>query len=143
MTNKLKTRTPLLALILFIFSIGYAVAEKVVVVPLGADTAQWALIKGSNSTIIRQSGGISVTSSSTAGIYYVNFGRDIRGHAISAMLQSGSYDKTITAGICGNDGTSETVGCGTSYTTSTLIVHVRNSQSSGWSHGTFYVAVLP
>ena len=39
MLNKIKTRTPILALILFVFAVGYTVAAKVVVIPLGADAA--------------------------------------------------------------------------------------------------------
>ena len=147
MLNKIKTHTPLLALILFVFSVGYVeAANKVVVIPMAADSPpemQWALIKGSDSTIIRQSGGISVTKFST-GIYRVNFGKDVRGHALSAMLQSGSYDRVITAQICGNDGTLETVLCGgSSNNTSTLSVHIRGTVTTGWIDGTFYIAVLP
>ena len=40
MLNKIKTRTPTLALILFVFAVGYTfAANKVVVIPLGADAA--------------------------------------------------------------------------------------------------------
>ena len=37
MINSIKARTPVLALILFVFAIGYTFAEKVVVIPLAGD----------------------------------------------------------------------------------------------------------
>jgi hypothetical protein len=37
MINSVKARTPILALILFAFAIGYSFADRVVVIPLGAD----------------------------------------------------------------------------------------------------------
>ena len=40
MINSIKSRTPILALILFVFAVGYTVAAKVVVVPLGSDAPQ-------------------------------------------------------------------------------------------------------
>lgn len=51
MLHKIKTRTPLLAFILFVFAIGYTVAaNKVVVIPLGGDSMPSGMVSTFNST---------------------------------------------------------------------------------------------
>ena len=48
MINSIKARTPLLALILFVFAIGYTFAAKVVVVPLGGDSMPSGMVSSFN-----------------------------------------------------------------------------------------------
>jgi hypothetical protein len=49
MIKSIKTRTPILALILFVFAVGYTVAAKVVVVPLGGDSQPSGMVSSFNS----------------------------------------------------------------------------------------------
>jgi Collagen triple helix repeat (20 copies) len=46
---------------------------------------KWALVKGDGTSIIAQSGGISISSHFTGG-YYLNFGSPVAGHAISVTV---------------------------------------------------------
>jgi hypothetical protein len=65
-------------------------------------TVRWALVKGDGTaTILAQSGGITIDRAAT-GIYGVNFGSSVVGHAISATLrdQSGS-GLSIRVTVCG------------------------------------------
>lgn len=49
MINSVKARTPILALILFVFAVGYTFAAKVVVVPLGGDSQPAGMVSAFNS----------------------------------------------------------------------------------------------
>jgi hypothetical protein len=67
-----------------------------------------ALVKGSDGSIIAQSGGISAVRGYTGG-QYLDFGTDISGHGLVATLQwaNGGF---ISAAVCGGN-TDETVNC--------------------------------
>jgi hypothetical protein len=49
---------------------------------------KWALVKADGTSIIAQSGGISISSHFTGG-YYLDFGSRVAGHAISATIWDG------------------------------------------------------
>ena len=68
MINSIKSRTPILALILFVFAVGYTFAAKVVVIPLGADTAPQSFAKSvtDSGLILTGSAQAVVTISMTA-----------------------------------------------------------------------------
>jgi hypothetical protein len=62
---------------------------------------EWALVKGDGTSIIEQSGGISISSHFTGG-YYLAFPAQVTGHAISAMVQDASFPPGgIDAAACG------------------------------------------
>ena len=101
MKKFIKSRTPLLAIILSLLAVGYTfAANKVVVVPLlGSDSAQWALVDTSQN-IIAQSGGISVAQSGT-GTVWLNFGRRVVGRPVIVSPQWYGSIGFIKAVICG------------------------------------------
>lgn len=49
MINSIKARTPILVLILFVFAVGYTVAAKVVVIPLGGDSQPSGMVSAFSS----------------------------------------------------------------------------------------------
>ena len=148
-----KVPTTILTLVLFVLTIGhtYGAGNKVVVIPMAgdqiaADKAQWALVKGVDGSIIRQSGGITATGTGDGG-YFVDFGRDVTGHAIVANSQWLAA-RVITVIICGNaDGLGEpgeTITCPPSYdTTSHVFVSTHDPVTGTNKTGHFYIAALP
>jgi hypothetical protein len=145
MIKSVKARTPILAFILFVFAAGYTfAANKVVVIPLGADaapTAQWALVKD-DGTILDQSGGIVMNKHPTPGFYYLDFGKDVSGHAIVATSRYPSTDNFVSTGACGGSAyNTAIILCDRSNNNNTVFVGVRNT--SDGVNGYFYVAVLP
>ena len=100
----------------------------------------WALIKGSDGSIISQSGGITAVRG-FAGGYYVDFGADVKGHALMATLQWPSAEN-ISAAICGGP-TDETVTCVVGDDDSES-VYVRTTDSAALGvNADFYITVLP
>lgn len=149
MINSVKARTPIMALILFVFAVGYTfAANKVVVIPMGPDapTTQWALIK-SNGTIAAQSGGITVARVAT-GAYFVTFGKDVSGHALIATVQNNSNysDITLSAVICGGppvDESGELAGCWDAYNNTNNVLVMAWDQPGSTANTSFYLATLP
>ena len=123
-------------------------AEKVVVVPLSVNktsSTQWALVDY-DGTILNQSGGISVLSTSS-GSYWLDFGQDLTGHAIMATPQGGQVNTGYAyVAICGGVGVtgSETHFCGGGAYASTNVLSVVTKSSNGIiAPYPFYVVVLP
>ena len=144
MINSVKARTPILALILFVSAVGYTFAQnKVVVIPMAADEALWALVN-SDGTIESQSGGVTVTHPSS-GSNWVDFGKDVTGHAIIANLRYPSRKAIISLTICGGTG-SETFNCTAMPSLNkNSVVWVGTYENDGTElvDNRFYVAVLP
>jgi hypothetical protein len=64
----------------------------------------WALIKADGSAVVAQSGGISIQSHGSAGLYYLHFPSQVAGHAISfsiADIAGGFPPGNITGSPCG------------------------------------------
>jgi hypothetical protein len=108
---------------------------------------KWAIVKGDGTSIIAQSGGISISSHFTGG-YYLNFGSPVAGHAISATI----YDKggfppgAIATAPCG-EGTSgatpDTLECTASGTNDINHVFVTTLNTSGTqTDKPFYIEVF-
>jgi hypothetical protein len=108
---------------------------------------KWAVVKGDGTSIIAQSGGISISSHFTGG-YYLNFGSPVAGHAISATI----YDKggfppgAIATAPCG-EGTSgatpDTLECTASGTNDIDHVFVTTLNTAGTqTDKPFYVEVF-
>lgn len=103
-SDLVKARTPTLALILFVFAVGYTFAEnKVVVIPMGAEaaitpTTQWAIVK-ENGVVLTQSGGITAVRFATGG-YYVTFPYDVTGHAIMAIQKTPWTSRGLSVSPC-------------------------------------------
>jgi hypothetical protein len=63
---------------------------------------EWALVNGEGTSIIEQSGGITISSHFTGG-YYLDFPSEVGGHAISATVQGASFPPAgISAAPCGS-----------------------------------------
>lgn len=107
---------------------------------------QWALVKGSDGSIIAQSGGISVIKGGDpVGGYYVNFGEDVTGRAILTNLQWSISEQggMASVAICGG-ATDETVTCILAGTNSPDNVWVSTRDQAGaLRNSDFYIAVLP
>ena len=100
----------------------------------------WALVKGSDGSIIAQSGGISATHGYTGG-QYVDFGTDVSGHGLVATMQWG-HSGFISTAICGG-GADETVNCVVGdNTTDWVFVQTLDEAGSGVD-ADYYIAVLP
>ena len=103
--------------------------------------AKWALVKG-DGTILKQSGGISIASTTGAGGYYVNFGSSV---ADRPLIVSGAYVSgdtgargTPIAEICG--GGVDLIPCGPAGTNNLNHAFVRtfNTAGTGTDHA-FYI----
>jgi hypothetical protein len=76
---------------------------------------KWAVVKGDGTSIIAQSGGISISSHFTGG-YYLDFGSPVAGHALSATIddKGGFPPGGISAAPCGEGtpaATPDTLAC--------------------------------
>jgi hypothetical protein len=108
----------------------------------GASSIRWALVKA-DTTIVAQSGGISVTSH-TPGVYILNFGSAVNTKLILASPAQAGNDTAargpVSAGPCG--GTPEGGPCPSpTNTTSFVRVLTYNSGDVGGDRA-FYVAVF-
>lgn len=142
MARMIKARAPLLTLILFVFAVGYSVAN-VVVIPLdSSEKARWALVE-EDGTILNQSGGITVLKPRADAWYYMNFGEDITGRAIVATPRySGSIYPTLVVSACGGDLALGGLNCRYSNNVNTVAVGSRDIDGN-YLNNPFYVAVLP
>src|SRR3954468_1758449 len=65
---------------------------------------RWALVRGSDGSVLLQSGGISAVRQSE-GVYYVDFGSAVTGHAISATVHSAPSNIGVVTGAIPCSGT--------------------------------------
>jgi len=141
MINSVKTRTPILAFILFVFAVGYTfAANKVVVIPMAADAppaSQWANVSSSGN-ILDQSGGITIDTQyvDSQAFYYLDFGNGVSESGISATMSYGSKG-FINTRRCGTDG-----GCASSSNYNTVFVRTFDIDGASAKRG-FYVVVHP
>lgn len=143
MINLIKARTPILAIILSLLAVGYTfAANRVVVVPMAADEAQWALVH-SDGAIITGSSGVSSIKNSTGG-YFIKFGKDVTGHAVVATPKS--INRHITTRICGGPhagAPGEAVGCSSPYSNPKYVLAYTFLYDGSQIDTSFYIAVLP
>jgi hypothetical protein len=146
MINSAKTHTLLLILIMFALGIGNTfAANSVVVIPMAGTnpTTQWALVAG-NGDIMTQSGGISVITSG-GGSFWLDFGKDLTGHAIVATQQHSATAGPTSVSVCGGADQSGPIhfcGNGALASTNVLVVVTRNNLGTAFGLP-FYVAILP
>ena len=106
--------------------------------------ARWALVRG-DATILAQSGGISIASTTGAGGYYVNFGSSVAGRALivsgAYLLSDGGARGAPIAEICG--GGTDLATCGPAGTDNTSHAFVRtfNTTGTGTNHAFYITAV--
>lgn len=105
----------------------------------------WALVDG-DGTILQQSGGVEMASTTGAGGYYVDFNTDITGRAIitTPAYFDGVYAGSILASPCGGATAGATV-CvvGGTNTPEHVFVWARNAANNGGLEQAFYIAALP
>ena len=116
--------------------------------PAGPSAAsKWALVGKDGNLIAGTTGTVVVQSS--PGLYYVNFGSAVTGHAIvtspALRLAALAPGGTIQAAICGATATSpppDTIQCPNNNNTSTVLVITNDAFNSMPESHAFYVAVL-
>jgi hypothetical protein len=114
--------------------------------PSGTAATKWALV-GRDGNFVAGSPGIVVVSAGP-GQYYVNFGSAVTGHAIvvSPAFRDGDpgFRGTVTAAICGSNGTTpvDAISCVNNNNTSTVFVIAANSANNAGQNHAFYIAVL-
>jgi hypothetical protein len=119
----------------------------------GVDSAElqrairWALVSADGTTIIAQSGGISIVPEAVTGIYALNFGTSLLGRSLVATLKGGlTQAGGISAAICGGPAAGpETSFCNvTGLANTTNEVAIATVDTSGTAADrSFYLAVLP
>jgi hypothetical protein len=110
--------------------------------PAGA-SPRWALV-AANGTIPVQSGGISITATTGAGGYYVNFGSSIAGKLLIANSSDMdlAFGGTVLASPCG--GGSDGVACvpaGTNTANHAFVFTSNSANTAGQPHA-FYVSTF-
>jgi len=112
---------------------------------LAGPGARWVLVKG-DGTVLGQSGGISISATTGAGGYYVNFGSSV---ADRALVVTGAYlngdfsgRDAVIVEICG--GGTDLVTCTSPGTNDTSHAFVRTFNSDGTpaEHAFYLVAIL-
>jgi hypothetical protein len=114
----------------------------------GTAASKWALV-GRDGNFVAGTAGIVVVQSAT-GMYYVNFGSAVSGHAIivsSAFRDADNGTRgTVYATVCGAGGTGtpppDTSTCALNNNTSTVFVQTLNSNNTFPVSHAFYIAVL-
>lgn len=111
-------------------------------------SVRWALVDAAGN-IEHQSGGISMTSSSSGG-YYLNFGEPVTGKLVLALgAYDSGFDTDLTSSPCGdtdfNDGDPTNTQCAVPGTNDVnhLYVQTRLTAGGGSVAKGFYVAVFP
>jgi Collagen triple helix repeat (20 copies) len=108
--------------------------------------ARWALVSGDHTTILAQSGGISITTTAGAGVY-LDMGADVNGKVIEATPAytdaDGGFRGPLIATICGGSSQYHAT-CTASGTDDTHHVWVFTENSAGTTgeNHAFYVAVF-
>lgn len=107
--------------------------------------AQWALVSGDHTTILAQSGGISIETTSGAGVY-LNMGQDVSGEVIEATAAYTDADNgfkgPIMATICGGAPYGGTCTAAGTNDTHHVWVFTENQGGTGGENHAFYVAVF-
>jgi hypothetical protein len=111
---------------------------------------QWALVNGSDSSIVAQSGGIDSASSGFTGRYFLDFGSDVSGTAIltSSSDKDVQFGGTLEASPCGTEAgdleCSVLTGAPPGVDSGGWVTVFSNNvdNTAGLDHS-FYVAVLP
>jgi hypothetical protein len=109
--------------------------------PSGAAGVRWALLRP-DSTIVAQSGGLTVSSHST-GQYIIDFGGAVNQkliHATQGFAGDSSTRGGIIAGPCG--GTAEGFVCPVANDTNHVIVRTYAENGTALENHSFYISVL-
>jgi hypothetical protein len=110
---------------------------------------RWALVKGTDATIIAQSGGITAARQST-GRYYVEFGSSVAGHALSTVVHAPTGSNATISSLTPCGGPTLVTGldppdlshCGFHNTSSTVEVNVALLSSGTVSDQDFYIELF-
>lgn len=116
--------------------------------PSGTAATRWALI-GKDGNVITSSSPAPVAVQSSPGLYFVNFGSSVAGHAIVVSSAYRDADNglrgTVFATICGaGSGTPppDASTCTSNNNTSTVFVATLNNSNTLPASHAFYIAVL-
>lgn len=108
-------------------------------------TVRWALVDHTHTTILAQSGGISIAATSGGGTY-LNMGADVAGKAISATNAytdaDGGFKGGIIATICGGAPYGGTCVLPGTNNTRHVWVFTQNTANTGGENHAFYVTVV-
>jgi hypothetical protein len=107
---------------------------------------RWALVKGSDGSVLLQSGGITATRQST-GVYYVDFGIPVSGHAISVTIHSATGNFGTVTGAIPCSGTlvpvdPDTFACAAHNKVGEVLVGTANYGTGNPSDQDFYIEVF-
>lgn len=114
--------------------------------PAATAATKWALV-GRDGNFVAGTPGIVVVLAGP-GQYYVNFGSPVTGHpvVVSPAFRDGDpgFRGTVTAAICGSNGTTpaDTISCVNNNNTNTVFVIAANSSNTVSQNHAFYIAVL-
>lgn len=108
-------------------------------------SAQWALVSGDHTSILAQSGGISITATNGAGVY-LDMGQDVTGDVIEATNAytdgDPNYKGPLIAAICGSGEYGATCAVsGTNDSHHVWVLTENQAGTAGEDHA-FYVAVF-
>jgi hypothetical protein len=113
--------------------------------PSAIPTVRWALVNGTHTAILAQSGGISIAGTSGAGTY-LNMGSPVAGSALSVTSAYTDTDNgtrgNVTTTICGGAPAGATCALPGTNTTSHVWVFTRNAANSAGENHAFYVSVV-
>ncbi len=113
--------------------------------PSAIPTVRWALVNGTHTAILAQSGGISIAATSGAGTY-LNFGTSVAGSAISAtnayLDADSAFRGALMATICGGLPNGGTCGVAGTNNTNHVWVFTQNPANTGGANHAFYVSVI-
>jgi hypothetical protein len=107
---------------------------------------RWALVRGSDGSVLLQSSGITAVRQSK-GIYYVDFGSPVTGHAISALIHSAPSNVATITGAIPCSGTvvateADTTVCSAHNTVGEVEVATANLSNGTRSDQDFYIEVF-
>jgi len=105
--------------------------------------ARWALINKDHNAILAQSGGISITNTSGAGVY-LDMGADVNGKAVQATRayndNDGGPSGSVWATVCGGGQYAAT--CSFGNDTHHVWVYTNNAANNAGENHAFYVSVF-
>ncbi len=113
--------------------------------PSAIPTVRWALVNGTHTAILAQSGGISIAAVSGAGTY-LNMGSSVSGSAISATNAYTDADSgfrgSLMATICGGAPLGGTCTAAGTNNTNHIWVFTQNSANTAGANHAFYVSII-
>lgn len=105
---------------------------------------RWALVDA-DGTIRAQSGGISVDTHTSSGLYYLGFGSSMSGKPITVTPAytnaDAAYRGTVTTGLCGGTGSGQGQPCSANDDTSHIYVGTTDTASTTSEDHAFYIVV--